>query len=189
MSVAYLKRKMYCFGGVKRRARALARVRQSHQQKRVRPDRQHSYSHFPSLYNTPFSPSCPPPLSRPLCRHAGGSACSSWTHPLPSSRPSSPIPKNMFTTSQRRVKYSTPTSKHPPHRCPTLKVDAFIFSSQELCCSHVILSPETVPVRGHWQKRLRLFPGAGKRAARGSDNAFPLPRATQVCCSQSCPMA
>ncbi len=32
----------------------------------------------------------------------------------------------MFTTSQRRVKYSTPTSKHPSHHCPTLKVDAFI---------------------------------------------------------------
>ena len=32
----------------------------------------------------------------------------------------------MFTTSQRPVKYSTLTSKHPSHPCTTLKVDAFI---------------------------------------------------------------
>ena len=73
MSVAYLKCKMY-FGDVKRHGRApVERVackgRQSHQQKRVRPDRQHSYSHFPSLYPfLPLPPTSSPSPSMPTCR-------------------------------------------------------------------------------------------------------------------------
>jgi hypothetical protein len=115
-----------------------------------RPPNTHTATFFPSV---PFFHTLSLSLSRPLCLHAGESACSSQNHLLPSSKLLNPILTNMFTISLRRVKYSKPTSKHPPQQCHTFETDAFPFYPQDLCCTHVILPPETVPVRGHWQKR------------------------------------
>jgi hypothetical protein len=86
------------------------------------PPNTHTATLFP--FSSRFSSPCSLFPSRPPCRHAGGSACSSQSHYPPSSKLLNPIPTNMSTTFQRPVKYSTLTSKHLSCHCVVLAIDA-----------------------------------------------------------------